>query len=126
MSESMLENLTNYYAKHHFNGSLDEIQAMSKRLQKDVLDEAYLLISETELQKAREKAKSEVKTQKQKWIRRAKLSLVVETLFVAFFVGIIVNQITSWISTEFSVVVVILSLFACAFLVAVVLWGQTG
>lgn len=109
--------------KHYVNSNLNnkskitvqELLKIQSGIQNEVIKEIFQSYKGDLLDKARIKAQEE----KRKIIKRVKLSLIIETIFIAFLVGIIVNQVTNFIPCNnfFSIAVIIIALIICLLMV---------
>ena len=70
-----------------------------------------------ELAKAKARVDEEVKSHKRRALQALKLSLIIETIFLAFLVGIVVNQVTNLIPPEGLWIAIFGSLIISAFIV---------
>lgn len=109
-----------YYARHRSNPSnipLDELNSIKKSFKYQVAKDAIPWIEKEELEKAKARVEEEVKSYKRKALQALKLSLIIETIFLAFLVGIVVNQVTNLIPPEGLWIAIIVSLIVSAFIV---------
>ena len=84
-----------------------------------MLQDAIPQIEKEELAKAKARVDEEVKAYKRQALQTLKRSLIVEAILVAFFVGIIVNQVTNIIPELWYCCLgaIIVSLIVCVLLV---------
>ena len=93
----------------------DELHSMELGVRTELLQEAFQLFKNSLLNKAQKQAEEE----KQKILRKFKITLIIETIFIAFLIGIIVNQVTNLIPNKWviSTIIIIVSLLVCVFMV---------
>jgi len=118
--KTLFDIVIDYYARHRSNSSnipLDELNSIKKTFKHQVAKDAIPWIEKEELEKARARVDEEVKSYKRKALQALKLSLVIETIFLAFLVGIVVNQVTNLIPPEGLWIAIIVSLLVSAFIV---------
>lgn len=63
------------------------------------------------------KAKEEAEKEKRKIISRFKITLIIETIFIAFLVGIIVNQVSSLLPVQWYIILI--ALILCFFMILI-------
>lgn len=120
--ETLLDKVVKYYAHHKCNPqkiSQDELMSILEAFKQQLLKDAIPQIEKDELEKAKARVDEEVKSYKRKAFQTLKLSLVIETIFLAFLVGIVVNQVTNLIPSEYWWETIILSLIISAFTVRI-------
>lgn len=96
----MFDEIVGSYVKNYCQTqgafSEDQVEVLTNTLKNEILEEATLLINEDN----KKKIKREAKNYKRKQLQKLKLSLIIETIFLAFCIGIIVNQVTNLISAD--------------------------
>lgn len=120
-SESMFDKVVTYYVKDFCRNnehlSEEEIDTLSNTIKNDIWNNALPFMKQNQLEEFQKQAKKEAKTYKKNLIRKMKISIIVETIFLAFCVGIIVNQVTNIIPSQYCWHVIIISLLICVSLV---------
>lgn len=68
-------------------------------------------------------AQEQAEAEKQKILRKFKVTLIIETIFIAFLIGIIVNQVTNLIPNKWiiSTSIIIVALLVCVLMVLLTL-----
>lgn len=122
--------LDTYIQQKHFKDTAvteNEVAAVTAAIKQKVLDEAYRYYTEEQISQAREKAEREAKERRRKLLAKVKRTLVIETIFLALTVGLIVNQITTWIPDGYnwSVPAVVIGLMVCTLLVVIMASDST-
>ena len=120
MSQNRLDKVVGYYVRHACHSGVtnqDELAEITEAIKMNILEEALPQISEKKLNEALQKAEEEAKQHKRELLQNIKITLIVETIFIAFLVGIIVNQATNLIPKEHCLAAIIISLILCAFMV---------
>lgn len=120
MSQNRLDKVVGYYVRHACHSGVtnqDELAEITEAIKMNILEEALPQISEKKLNEALQKAEEEAKQHKRELLQNIKITLIVETIFIAFLVGIIVNQATNLIPKEHCLEAIIISLILCAFMV---------
>ena len=112
--ETMLDKIVRYYVISRLNKtnslSKAEIEEITKGIHSEVIKNTYQNLD----RKLLEKAKKEAFFEKQKILNKFKINLIIETLFIAFLVGLIVNQVTNFIDNQpVSFITIIISLLLC-------------
>lgn len=118
--KTLFDRVVEYYARHKCNPgniSQDEFNNILGAFKHQVLEDAIPKIEKDELEKAKVRVDEEVKSYKRKALQALKLSLIIETIFLAFLVGIVVNQVTNLIPPEGLWIAIFLSLIVSAFIV---------
>ena len=97
----------------------DELHIMETGIRTKLLEEACKILKTTLLKNAQEQAE----TEKQKILRKFKVTLIIETIFIAFLIGIIVNQVTNLIPNKWiiSTSIIIVALLVCVLMVLLAL-----
>ncbi len=101
-----------------------EMDQIIESLKKQVLDDAVPLFEETELEKARKDIELEVRAYRKKLLHKLTVSIIIETIFIAFIVGLIVNQVTNLIPDRFGIWVIIVGMLICVLFVSLLVSGQ--
>lgn len=125
--ENMLDTIVADYVKKFKRAqSIEqtEMEQIIDSIKKQVLADAFPLFEEMELEKAREKAELDVQAYKKKLLHRVTVSIIVETIFIAFIVGIIVNQVTELIPDQYGIVVIVVGILVCVLFVSLLVNGQ--
>lgn len=120
MTQTRLDKVVGYYVRHACHSGVtdqDELAEITEAIKMNILEEALPQISENKLNEAIQKAEEEAKQHKKELLQNIKITLIAETIFVAFFVGIIVNQVTNLIPKEHCIAAIIISLLLCGFMV---------
>lgn len=113
-AEPMLDKIVRHYVISLLNKtnslSKAEIEEITKGIRSEVIRNTYQNLD----RKLLEKAKKEAFFEKQKILNKFKINLIIETLFIAFLVGLIVNQVTNFIDNQpVSFITIIISLLLC-------------
>lgn len=97
----------------------DELHIMETGIRTKLLEEACKILKTNLLKNAQEQAEAE----KQKILRKFKVTLIIETIFIAFLIGIIVNQVTNLIPNKWiiSTSIIIVALLVCVLMVLLTL-----
>lgn len=123
MSQSQLDKVVGYYVRHACHSGVtdqEELAQITEAIKMNILKETLPQISESMLSEAKQKVEEEAKQYRKKLFQRVKVSLIIETIFIAFLVGIIVNQVTNlipdkpWLVAPF---VIIGSLAVCILMI---------
>lgn len=118
-SESMLDKIVKHYVeslnKNGSNISDSEKASISEALRSKVLQEVFVKFKDS----FHAKVKIEVAEEKRKILKNFKTTLIIETLVIAFLIGIIVNQVTSLIPKHWfiSTAIIVISLLICVLMV---------
>ena len=118
--ETMLDIVIAYYVEKYRGGRFvenNELKEINNSIRQLVLSEALPLIEKEKLEEAKRKVEQDIKSYRRKLLRELRVSLIVETIFIAFVVGIIVNQVTNYISERYSVLTVVIGILLCVLLV---------
>ena len=113
--ETMFDKIVNYYVASRLgkenNLSVSERNSIEKAVRSAVLKDTYQILGKNLLSRAKEEAN----TEKRRLVKRFKITLIIETIFIAFLVGIIVNQVTNLIPDHWliSAITIIGSLLLC-------------
>lgn len=118
MFNEIVDSYVRNYCKTQGSFSEAQVEVLSNTLKCEILEEAALLMDEDN----KKKIKREAKNYKRRQLQKLKLSLIIETIFLAFCIGIIVNQVTNLISAEhlwhaiiiFSIISVLIVIVATA------------
>lgn len=109
-----------------------QTEVMASALKGKIVSEELIpLVSESQLRVEKKKIEQEAKAYKAKIFSRLRVTLIFETIFVAFLVGIVVNQATagiSWLSERLNWISwgsVIIALLVCI-LVVILGTSNTG
>ena len=130
MSGTLLKSMVGKYVRsfaEHDSASHkeEELQQIEKAVMKQILDDSLLLIEEKTLEEGQEKVRREIADYKRAMMRRLRISLIVETIFLAFVVGIVVNQVTElipggWMTRVFVILLAaVVSIFLVLLMTAV-------
>lgn len=97
----------------------DELHIMETGIRTKLLEEACKILKTNLLKNAQEQAEAE----KQKILRKFKVTLIIKTIFIAFLIGIIVNQVTNLIPNKWiiSTSIIIVALLVCVLMVLLTL-----
>lgn len=120
--KTLFDRVVEYYARHKSNpGSIsqDELNDILGAFKRQVLEDAIPQIEKSELEKAKARVNEEASAYKRKVFQNLRRSLIIEAIFVAFLVGIVVNQVT-WLIPEawnWCLGVIAISLIVCTLLV---------
>lgn len=120
MTQNRLDKVVGYYVRHACHSGVtdqDELAEITEAIKTIILEEALPQISENKLNEAFRKAEEEAKQHKKQLLQNIKITLIVETIFIAFLVGIMVNQVTSLIPKEHCMAAIVISLILCGFMV---------
>lgn len=114
--------ITDYVEKFQKDRYIEqnELEQIHSSIRQQVLTNALPLI-EKEAKKA---VDNDVKKYKRQLLKKLRISIIVETIFLAFIVGIIVNQVTIYIPKEFSIFAILFGSLICVLLVILLLIGQ--
>lgn len=118
-SESMLDKIVKHYVESlHKNGSNipdNEKISISEALKSKILQEVFIKFKDSFHAKVRTEAADE----KRKILKKFKTTLIIETLVIAFLIGIIVNQVTNLIPEHWfvSTAIIVISLLICVLMV---------
>ncbi len=120
--KTLFDRVVEYYARHKCtpgNISQDEFNNILGAFKHQVLKDAIPQIEKDELHEAQMRVNEEVRAYKRKAFQTLKRSLIVEAILVAFFVGIIVNQVTNVIPEVWYCCLgaIVISLIICLLLV---------
>lgn len=118
--KSMFYNIVKYYVTSHLNSKENNLSDSEKigieqGIRSEVLKEVHGMLGRDLLDKAKEDANKA----KRKIVKKFKITLIIETLFIGFLIGIIVNQVTNLIPrcTHISLAVIIIAFLACVLMV---------
>lgn len=120
MPQSQLDKVVGYYVRHVCPGATidkNELAEITDSIKMHILAEALPQISEDKLNDALQKAEEEARQYKKKLFQNIKVSIIVETIFIAFLVGIMVNQVTNLIPPELCLAAIIIPLVLCTLMV---------
>lgn len=120
--KTLFDTVVEYYARHRYtagNIPQDELNSIIESFKHQVSKDAIPRIEKDELEKAKARVDEEVKAYKRQALQTLKRSLIIEAILVAFFVGIIVNQVTNIIPELWYCCLgaIIVSLIVCVLLV---------
>lgn len=120
----MIDKIVNHYVMSHLSSRGktfpdNELRSIETGIRTELLKEAYKIFKTDLLKKAQEQAEAE----KQKILRKFKVTLIIETIFIAFLIGIIVNQVTNLIPNKWiiSTSIIIVALLVCVLMVLLTL-----
>lgn len=111
-SKSMFNNIVKHYVasfiKLETNIPESEKICIEQAVRSEILEDASKIIS-------RDLAKKEANKEKKKILKKFTITLIIETLFIAFLVGIIVNQATIFIPVNHiaGITAIVISLLLC-------------
>lgn len=111
-SKSMFDNMVKHYVASFIRteDNIPESEQISieQAVRSEVLENASKIIS-------RDLAKKEANKEKKKILKKFKITLIIEALFIAFLVGIIVNQVTLFIPVNHiaGITAIVTSLLLC-------------
>ncbi len=112
--ETMLDKIVRYYVISRLNKTNSLSKAEIENITKGILSEVIKDTCQNLDSKLLEKSKKEAFAEKQKILNKFKITLIIETLFIAFLVGLIVNQATNFIDNQpVSFTTIIISLLLC-------------
>lgn len=124
MASSMFDQVVEAYVKSVLNeeekknpSSVDMVaNSLKEAILKDLRKDESILLSK--------EAKEDARSYKKTLIRKVKRTLIYETIFLAFLVGMIVNQATSFVPEKpyFAMGVIVVALIVCALLIC----AETG
>lgn len=120
MTQNQLDTVVAYYVRHKFQCDVtnqNEFAEIVEVIKTNILEEALPRISEKKLSEEKQKVAEEAKQYKRQLLQKVRISLIVETIFIAFLVGIVVNQVTNLIPKQHWWLVIIISLGLCVFMV---------
>ena len=117
MFDQVVEHYIQQFRPKGSNISDFEMENIFQSVKKNIRDEVMDFIEEEERKKILNKIEGEAKDYRKKLFRKVKVTIIVETIFVAFLVGLIVNQVTSLIPQVYCWGVIILSFLACVLLI---------
>ena len=120
MAQNQLDTVIAYYVRHKLRCDVpneDEFGEIVEAIKTNILEEALPQISEKKLSEAREKVEEEARQYKKQLLQKVRISLIVETIFIAFLVGIVVNQVTNLIPKQHWRLAIIISMGLCVFMV---------
>lgn len=115
-----IDTVVAYYVRHKFRCDVtdqDEFAKIVETIKMNILEEALPQISEKKLSEARQKVEEEARQYKKQLLQKVRISLIVETIFIAFLVGIVVNQVTNLIPKQHWWLAIVISLGLCVFMV---------
>lgn len=120
----MIDKIVNHYVMSHLSSGGktfpdNELRSIETGIRTKLLEEAYKIFKTDLLKKAQEQAEAE----KQKILRKFKVTLIIETIFIAFLIGVIVNQVTNLIPNKWiiSTSIIIVALLVCVLMVLLTL-----
>lgn len=135
---NMLNNLLDVYVDHFFKESgretpsSNDVDILRKALSRDIRLELKTQMTEEEKKHLREELKNVEKEERLRLRRGRIATFIVEALVLAFFIGMIVNQMTnlieqirqgmSWDQAAFSVILIIITLLT----IVIFLFVQVG
>ncbi len=135
MVRSRFDQVVEFYVKSKLSDeektNLSSIDNFSAALKKEILsdlrdEEIRRMQKDVKEQKEQylESAAAEAKKHKKKIMKKAEKSLICEAIFIAFLVGMTVNQVTNLLppSKLLAVLIILSSLFICN----LILWLETG
>lgn len=112
-SGSMFDKAVKHYVEFQFNKTNNSISQSEKvqierLVRSTVLEDASKIIS-------RDLAEKEANKEKKKILKKFTITLIIETLFIAFLVGIITNQVTIFIPVNHiaGITAIVISLLLC-------------
>lgn len=111
-SKSMFDNMVKHYVASFIRtkNNIPESEKISieQAVRSEVLENASKIIS-------RDLAKKEANKEKKKILKKFKITLIIEALFIAFLVGIIVNQVTLFVPVNHiaGITAIVISLLLC-------------
>ena len=120
MAQNQLDTVIAYYVRHKLRCDVpneDEFGEIVEAIKTNILEEALPQISVKKLSEAREKVEEEARQYKKQLLQKVRISLIVETIFIAFLVGIVVNQVTNLIPKQHWRLAIIISMGLCVFMV---------
>lgn len=113
---SMFDNIVKYYVTSRLNSKENNLSDSEKigieqGIRSEVLKEVHGMLGRDLLDKAEEDANKA----KRKIVKKFKITLIIETLFIGFLIGIIVNQVTLFIPVHWiaGVIAIVVSLILC-------------
>ena len=120
MSQRQIDKVVGYYVKHICHSNIidqDELDEITEAIKMNILEEALPQISEKKLNEVTQKVEEEAKEYKKKLLQNIKISIIVETIFIAFLFGIVVNQVTYLIPNKYWSLAIVISLVLCVLMV---------
>lgn len=120
MSQSRIDKIVGYYVRHACHSGVidqDELAEITEAIKMNILEESLPQISEKKLNEATQKIEEEAKEYKRKLLQKIKVTIIIETMFIAFLVGIVVNQVTYLIPNKYWPLAILISLVLCVFMV---------
>jgi len=87
MARNQLDTVVVYYVQHKFRYDVtdqDEFAKIVEAIKMNILEEALPQISEEKLSEAKQKVEEEAKQYKKQLLQKIRISLIVETIFIAF------------------------------------------
>ncbi len=123
--KTLFDIVIDYYARHRSNSGnvpLGELSEIKESFKHRAAQGAIPWIEKEELEKAKARVDEEVKSYKRKAFQTLKRSIIIEAILVAFFVGIIVNQVTNVIPELWYCCLgaIVISLIVCVLLIMLV------
>lgn len=129
---AMLDVLLDSYIKERLRDGVSEQEQreMRKAIYNDVLDDSIHLIEEKKLEEM-DRRVQEAEARKRDALKRKRLSaIILETIFLAIFIGLFVNQLTNLIDTgRFSIVTILICLVGILLMMAALVgikWKDDG
>lgn len=124
MFDAILEKYIREKSKSQDEGfSEDDLGCIVKSLKDNILQNELFPLAKLKMEREeKQKIDEQAKKYKEKIYSKLEVTIIVETIFIAFLVGLIVNQVTNWLDGCFewqSAVVVIISLIICTLIVIV-------
>ena len=120
MAQSQLDKVVGYYVRHICHSGVtdqEELAAITEAVKINILEETLPQISAQRLTEANRRVEEEARQYKRRLLQNVKISLIVETILIAFLVGIAVNQVTSLIPSQYCLWAIIISLVLCVLMV---------
>lgn len=120
--KKLFDIVVEYYARHRPNAGnvpQEELNSIIEAFKYQVSKDALPRIEKEELEKAKARVDEEVRAYKRRTFQTLKRSIIIEAILVAFFVGIIVNQVTNVIPELWYCCLgaIVVSLIVCVLLV---------
>ena len=119
MAKSRLDRIIEIYATHEqlYNSATSTPE--DKAFVLHILKEAVL--SDVKDEQMKKEIIKEVKSYKQSLFKKVRRNIIIETIFVAFLIGIIVNQVTFLIPEKILVAcfTIVISLLVCVLLIMI-------
>lgn len=125
MIKSKLDQVIEVYAAHEQLYNPATSTPADKEFLLNILKETVLSdVKDEQINQMKEEAKKEAKSYKQSLFRKVRRNIIIETIFVAFSIGVIVNQVTFLIPEN--ILVACFTIIICFLICVLLIMIETG